>query len=132
MIKANRENIPIYLVLILFFILFHSQAFANDELAHFGISLIFGAVSETYLHYETDYKTAGRIIGGTILGTIPGLAKEINDSMQENNHFSGTDMSANIAGAFAGSVISYLINTKIEVTLDSRKQKATISFLYIF
>ncbi|GBD98622.1 lipoprotein [bacterium BMS3Abin07] len=127
-----ENTIKTLLILILLFILPCPYAFANDKLEHFGISSIFGAVSETYFHYKTDYEAGGRIIGGTIFGTIPGLVKEIIDSTQEDNCFSGKDMAANIAGAFAGSVIANLINTEIEIHLDKRKHRATISFLYRF
>jgi uncharacterized protein YfiM (DUF2279 family) len=122
----------IFLFEILIFFHLCSFCLADDELPHFGISFIFGAASESYLHYKTNLENVEKIIYGTGLGIIPGLIKETLDGMEEDNHFSGTDMAADIAGALAGSVISNVINTAIEVDIDRRNKKTTISLVFKF
>ena len=83
---------------IFMFLVFPAVSFATDnEALHFGISAILGAASETIIHHKTKVGTVERIAYGTILGSLPGLAKEVIDSNEEDNHFSGTDMAANVA-----------------------------------
>ncbi|MEA3242560.1 MAG: hypothetical protein U9Q19_03865, partial [Pseudomonadota bacterium] len=51
----------------------------DDKTAHFGLSALFGAGAETILHYRTDFEDVERVALGTLLGSMPGLAKEIID-----------------------------------------------------
>ena len=83
----------------------------EDNLKHFGVSFVFGAASETYLHHKTKLDAYERIILGTTLGTLPGLIKELIDSTQKGNHFSGAEFAADTAGAFLGAVIGNFFNT---------------------
>jgi len=108
-----------------------SSADDNQGL-HFGISVIFGAAGESYVHYKTQSGTAERIMYGTVLGSLPGFAKELIDSSKKDNHFSGSDMAANVAGAFVGSVIANLINHKIQASFDSEQKKISLALLYKF
>ena len=134
--KFQKKRIFIW-ALLLFIIISTSNknAFAaDDKLLHFGISSIFGAASESYLHYKTNLKTSGRIILGTTFGSIPGLAKELIDSTKKGNHFSGSDMAANIAGAFFGAVIGNIFNNIIQVKIEKNEgeRKIAISLCYKF
>ena len=101
---------------------------ADDKLLHFGYSSVFGAASESYLHYKTNLKTPGRLIWGTTLGTIPGLAKEIMDSTKKDNYFSGSDMAANIAGAFVGALVANIFNNAIQVKIEKQEEEKMIVF----
>jgi len=115
------------------FLLVPVCSFAGDNPAlHAGISLIFGAAGESVLHYNTGLGAGERILYGTLLGSLPGLAKELADSGDDDNGFSGTDMAANVAGAFAGSVIANLINTQIMVSVDIREKRATAMVAFRF
>ena len=107
---------------------------ANDKLKHFGVSTIFGAAGESVLHYKTDYGASKRIILGTTLGTVPGFVKELIDSNEEGNYFSGADLAADIAGAFFGAVVGNFINNAIQVRMSVSKEKRLfiISLSYEF
>jgi uncharacterized protein YfiM (DUF2279 family) len=108
-------------------------SFADDNQGlHFGLSVIFGAAGESFMHYKTQSETAERIVYGTLLGNLPGLAKELIDSSQDDNHFSGSDMAANVAGALVGSVIANLVNNKIQVSINIEQKKAFLALLYRF
>ncbi len=123
------------LIMILLLIPVNSYAYSNDfeEFAvHFGLSAIFGAAGESILHYKTELGTAKRIIYGTIIGSVPGLAKEIVDSTEEDNHFSGKQMAQNVAGALFGSVIANFINNKIQIKIENQKRKTMLSISYRF
>jgi uncharacterized protein YfiM (DUF2279 family) len=91
----------------------------DDKTAHFGISALFGAGAETVLHYRTDFEDVERVALGTLLGSVPGLAKEIIDSQEDGNKFSGGDMAADVAGAFSGAFLSNLFNNAIQVRIES-------------
>jgi hypothetical protein len=61
------------------------------------------AAAETYVHYKTDLKAPSRVLLGTAVGSLPGLGKELTDS-----EFSGSDMAADVCGAFLGALIANL------------------------
>lgn len=100
----------------------------DDKVAHFSLSALFGAGAETILHYNTDLKDVGRVAAGTVLGTLPGLAKEIADSQESDNEFSQGDMLANMAGAFSGALLGNLVNNAIQVRVETDGKKQ-VSFL---
>ena len=104
----------------------------DNEALHFGISAILGAASETIIHHKTKVGPVERIAYGTILGSLPGLAKEVIDSTEEDNHFSGKDMAANVAGAFVGSVIANLVNNQIRVSVDPEQKKVALVVFHEF
>lgn len=91
----------------------------NNSYKHFGFSAIFGYASETYIHdkYKTlnDYEKVGY---STAIATIPGLAKELTDTK-----FSHEDLAFDIAGAFAGSLLSNYLNNNVFVTIEHNSLK---------
>jgi VanZ family protein len=104
----------------------------NGEAKHFGVSVILGGGSESYLHYKTKLPTLERVAYGTLIGSTPGLLKEIFDGSQSDNHFSGSDMAANVAGALVGSLAANYINNRIQVNVarQSEKTKVFVSYKY--
>lgn len=130
----NRRSICV--VLLFTFLLMHAACpalAADDEIQHFGVSAICGAGIETYLHHKTEVSTFGRILLGTMLGSVPGLTKEIIDSTADDNHFSQSDMTADVIGAFAGTVVSSMLNDLIQVRIERGKEKRlTFSLTYNF
>jgi len=54
----------------------------NDKIKHFGVSMLFGAAGESYLHYTTKMNGDKRVFFGTVLGTLPGIFKELIDSTE--------------------------------------------------
>lgn len=102
----------------------------NGEARHFGVSVILGGISESYLHYKTKLETLERITYGTLIGSTPGLLKEIYDGSQSDNHFSGSDMAANAAGALVGSLAANYINNKIQVNVARQNEKTKILVSY--
>lgn len=106
---------------------------ADDELLHFGVSAACGAGIETYLHYETELRSPARMCLATVLGSVPGLTKEIIDSTQEDNYFSGSDMAADVIGALAGTVLSSVVNDAISVRIERSKDiRVSVSLTYNF
>ena len=95
----------------------------DDKIAHFGLSALFGAGAETILHYRTDFEDVERVALGTLLGSVPGLAKEIIDSQEDGNEFSARDLTADVAGAFSGALLSNLFNNAIQVRIESGDEK---------
>jgi uncharacterized protein YfiM (DUF2279 family) len=95
----------------------------DDKTAHFGISALFGAGAETVLHYRTDLEDVPRVAIATVLGSLPGLAKEIADSQEDGNEFSGRDLGADIAGAFTGALLSNLFNNAIQLRVEATDGK---------
>jgi len=119
-------------VLILVFIPLASFAFDDNIALHMGLSSIFGAVSESILHHNTNLGGTERVLYGTIIGSFPGFAKEVIDSTHKDNYFSGSDMAADIAGVFIGAVIANFVNNKIQVNINKQQGKTTVSLLYRF
>lgn len=116
-------------VIIFFATSIPSSAFQNDKVAHFAISSISGIAVESYLHwYKPNVGGTGRVLLGTLGGSVPGLMDEMFDQTRKGNHFSGGDMAADVAGAFVGSVISNLVNNRIQINIDYNKQKTVVSF----
>jgi len=99
----------------------------NDKLTHFGVSSIFGAASETCLHYKTNLKTSERIILSTALGSLPGFVKELIDSTEKENQFSGGDFATDIAGAFLGAIVGNFFNNIIQVKIDKIDNNKTVA-----
>lgn len=91
----------------------------SNSAKHFGLSAIFGYGSETFIHDRySDLSDIEKIGYSTIIGTLPGLAKEINDTKFDNE-----DLAFDIAGAFAGSLLSNYLNNNVFVTLNHNHLK---------
>ena len=105
-------------ILLVVFLSAKISSASDDKTLHFGLSAVFGAGSETCLYHQTELKPAKRIFLSTILGSIPGLIKEIADSTKEDNRFSKSDITADITGAFTGAAISCIINNSLRLFLD--------------
>jgi hypothetical protein len=109
------------------------SSFADDDFAlHFGLSTVFGAAGESYLHYKTNLGTAERIVYGTIIGSVPGFVKELGDSTQGDNSFNGEQMAANVLGALVGSVIANAVNNKIQINIEQNRKRVMVSLSYRF
>jgi len=108
------------------------SSYAKDIGLHFGASVFLGAASESYFHYQTKLGGIERILYGTIVGSVPGFMKEVFDSREDNNHFSGEQMAADVAGAFVGALIANFINNKVQINIEKNKKKTTISLSYRF
>lgn len=129
MLKYSKTWVLIWISLFLIlFLISPKNAFAGDDrIKHFGISSLFGAASESVLHYQTNLNTSKRIVLGTTLGSLPGLAKELIDSTKAGNHFSGTDLALDIAGAFFGAVVANFFNNLIQIKIEKTEENKSIS-----
>ncbi|MFB0565427.1 MAG: hypothetical protein ACETWK_07085 [Candidatus Aminicenantaceae bacterium] len=126
--KILQKRIFIWCILIIFSLsLSGINVFAaSDELKHFGISSVFGIVSESCLHYKTDFNTTERVFLGTMLGSVPGLVKEFIDSTKKDNYFSERDLAFDIAGSFFGALIGNIFNNFIQVKVNSIKNHKAV------
>ena len=129
MLKHLKALVFVWISLFLVFIsISNENAYGGDDrIKHFGISSIFGAASESILHHKTKLKTSERIILGTTLGSLPGLAKELMDSTKAGNQFSGSDLALDIAGAFLGAVVGNLVNNIIQIKIKKTEENKAIS-----
>ncbi|OPY74149.1 MAG: lipoprotein [Syntrophorhabdus sp. PtaU1.Bin002] len=103
-----------------------------DKIWHFSISSVFGAASETYLHYNTKLETPERIVYSTFLGIVPGVFKELYDDRQKNKSFDWGDMAANTGGALVGALISNYVNNRIQVSINSDGKGAKVAYQFEF
>jgi putative lipoprotein len=74
----------------------------TDKLEHFGASAPFGALG-AYLMRDSEHP----VIYGGLLGTVPGLAKEIVDGTCRSDGFSYKDLAADALGAFVGASLTH-------------------------
>lgn len=99
-----------------FILLIPSSVFANDWFAkdkqkHFVISAALGSASYAYT------QDRGQAFA---LALLPGLAKELADSQQEGNQFSGQDMAWNAAGALLGVQLGHWFITPNQIAYSTR------------
>ena len=121
----NKNIISSILLAVSLFIMSSGTAFSydDDEKKHFGFSAVFGFGSETCLHYMTEFKTPARVFLATTIGSMPGLAKELMDSTEDNNSFSEDDLKADIAGAFTGALFSTIFNCALHFDFSNGHEK---------
>jgi putative lipoprotein len=80
----------------------HSDSWTGtDKLEHFGVSMPFGALG-AYAMRDTEHP----VIYGSLLGTVPGLAKEIIDGTCSTDGFSYKDLTADAIGALSGALLA--------------------------
>jgi len=133
MVLKNQFKTLIVIIGILLLSPVSSFADNDDNVPlHMGLSTLFGALGETVLHANTDLGTTGRIVYGTIIGTVPGFAKEVIDSTHGDNYFDASTVAYDALGALIGSVIANYINNRIQVGVEKRKEGAIISIGYRF
>lgn len=86
----------------------------RDKLLHFAVSTGLGASAATVFCTLSDDPPSLRLTLAGISALLPGLAKEIYDSGQPGNHFSGADLGFNLLGVLAGTatvaLVGWLLN----------------------
>jgi VanZ family protein len=102
-----------------------SSVHAEDNLGlHFGFSTGLGFVAENILHSKVD-SNSKRIVYATLLGSVPGLFKELSD-----NEFSGEDMAADVLGSFVGSFLANHLNKKTTATIQKKHDSYFVGIIY--
>ncbi|MBP0591991.1 hypothetical protein J8I87_20125 [Paraburkholderia sp. LEh10] len=74
----------------------------TDKLEHFAVSAPFGALG-AHLARDTEHP----VVYGTLIGTVPGLAKEVIDGTCTTNGFSYKDLTADALGALTGALLTH-------------------------
>jgi len=115
-------------------ILIPRSSFASDGNfgEHFTVSMVLGAVGETAVHNRETFNAPTKILLGTVIGSVPGLIKEISDSTDSNNHFSEEQMLYDVMGSAVGSFIAYKVNSRTKVNVSGADGGATISLSYSY
>ncbi len=95
------------LLLLAVFVFLVTNAYAGgfpppDKVAHFSGGVVAGGIATAVAN---EFVPEHRLITGIILGTIPGLIIEIENSTYSAG-FSGGDLLADFLGSVVGSVIS--------------------------
>ena len=127
--KQLRTLILFILIFFIIFPAFKAEA-ADDKALHFGVSALCGAAAESYLHYMTELNTGDRIALGTLIGTVPGLLKEVADSLAKDNFFSGEDLAFDVAGSLVGSICGNLLNNIIQVKISRENKSVSVSLIF--
>lgn len=116
-------------------ILITFSAFANerdvvwhgkDKPIHFFGSAIFGG----FINYTLpdDYSESERLMYGTMIGTVPGLIREIS----KNKNFSLTDLAYDIMGSLFGNMVVET-NIRIQLIGETKNHKdKTLMLTYTF
>lgn len=102
----------------------------SNSVKHYGFSAVFGFTSETIIHKNfTQLGDIEKVSYATILGSTPGLIKELTD-----DKFSNEDMAFNFAGALTGALLSNYLNnnTSIFVTHSQEEKSTKINLAYNF
>ena len=108
-----------------FLLFLSSPVYADDNtLLHLGLSAGFGYVAENVIHTKVDTDSK-RIAYGTALGSVPGLVKELTDS-----DFSGSDMAADVAGAFIGAYIATRLNRNLVANIQKQENGYMLGLVY--
>lgn len=102
----------------------------SNSIKHYGYSAAFGFASETFIHKNYIYlDDIEKISYATILGTTPGLIKELSDKK-----FSKEDLAYDFFGALSGAVLSNYINNNstIFISHDNKHKSTQIKYAYNF
>lgn len=108
------------LVALTAFINLHAED--SNSAKHYGISAAFGFASETIIHkYYSELNDFEKISYATVVGTLPGLAKEFND-----DKFSNEDLAFDALGALTGAVLANYLNNNTSIFVShSEENKST-------
>ncbi len=108
------------LVALTAFINLHAED--SNSAKHYGISAAFGFASETVIHkYYSELNDFEKISYATVVGTLPGLAKEFND-----DKFSNEDLAFDALGALTGEVLANYLNNNTSIFVShSEENKST-------
>lgn len=88
----------------------NAEAVPPDKLSHFAFGVPSGAVATAVLDQFVEQPTGPywapdlRLVGGALLGTVPGLIVEIVDSTGKAG-FSGGDLLADFIGSSVGAIL---------------------------
>ena len=107
-----------------------ANAADSNSAKHYGFSAVFWFTSGTLIHKNfTSLNDIERVSYATILGSTPGLIKELTD-----DKFSNEDMAFNIAGALTGALLSNYLNNNTSIFIShNEEEKATkINLAYNF
>lgn len=110
--------------------LINLNAADSNSAKHYGLSAVFGFGSETIIHKNfTQLSDLEKISYATLIGSTPGLIKEMND-----DEFSNEDMAFDVLGALSGALLSNYLNnnTSIFVSHDKEKEATKINLAYNF
>jgi len=76
----------------------------TDKAWHVGASAPFGALGAALAGREGA--SGERLLYGTLVGSLPGLAKELADARRPGQRASGRDLTANLVGAALGALLA--------------------------
>jgi len=111
----------------------------SDKVKHFGVSALlgygFGYSVEKYTQANDSPRSdLFKVTVSTSFALSVGLAKEIYDSQQSDNHFSGPDLAADFAGSLTGALLSNYIHRKNEnfTVLITPAEPVQLALIYHF
>jgi uncharacterized protein YfiM (DUF2279 family) len=86
----------------------------KDKAEHFTVSMGLGMLGASFF---SDAQTpANQFLYGTLLGSMPGLIKEIRDIHHHGANASYKDMTFNVLGAATGAAVAALMNSFTDTT----------------
>ncbi len=132
-------SIP-FLVLFLMTLPLQAQSTVEtSDVKHFGVSALlgyaFGYGVEKYTQDDEHPKSdLFKVSVSTSLALSIGIAKEIYDSQEPNNHFSGKDLAFDFTGSLVGALLSNYIHRKNKdfTVLVTPTQPTQMTLVYHF
>jgi uncharacterized protein YfiM (DUF2279 family) len=92
----------------------------TDKLEHFAVSAPFGALG-AYMARDTQHP----ILYGTLIGSVPGFAKEMIDGTCNTDGFSYKDLAADALGALTGAALTHWA-----ITYHRNARSTTVGLAY--
>lgn len=114
----------IFTVILLISLFTCSSAFAieGDIISHYWTGAAYGLVIGTVTYHVADNMgPVQRTLTSASLGLVPGLAWEIKDAFEKDNHFGWDDLLADGIGAITGAVAAELINGQLWVSASGKQ-----------